>query len=206
MSKMKRERKRINAFDVVIILLILSLVVTFGYRVYRGVEDKGTQVGMKYIMHFECESVYSSLLDYLENGDALYLASDGKLLGYLYAEEDDERGAVYEIIDDIPTFADEEGMLQSETGSESGTEDNIDPENIESESDTSNIEKNIPKAERYDMIKIGGQIRLNIKTVRVHNGDYYSIGGTNFTEGSVIKVYTDDTEFTILVTDIAIAE
>ena len=47
---------------------------------------------------------------------------------------------------------------------------------------------------------------MNSETVKVKSGNYYSIGDTNFTVGSVIEVYTDDAIFTLKVAKISLIE
>ena len=90
----KKDKKRLNAFDVAIILLLICLIGTFGYRIYEGVADDSSKKMSEYVIEFECED-YSSLVQYLAAGSEVYLAYNGELLGYLYAEEGDMRGAAY---------------------------------------------------------------------------------------------------------------
>lgn len=200
MATNRKERKRANAFDIVIILLLLCLLVTFGYRIYVGIDNDnlGTKE-VSYVLKFECEDEYDSLLKYLKEGDAVYFAADGKLLGYLYAGENDENGAIFEIIDDIPTFAGNVDDAETQSGDSS--------EKPEENGDNNLSVMPFPPAEEiYEKIRIGGQIGLNSEAVKVKSKDYYSIGDTNITEGSVIEVYTKNTVFTIKITDIALAE
>ena len=202
MASNRNEKRRLNVFDAVILLLLLCLVISFGYRIYLGIDKNASGIeDAYYIMSFECDREYDSLLRYLENGDAVYFASDGKLLGHLYAGAEHENGAVYEIVDDIPTFA---GV--DESGSETDVE--------ESESETLGVGQydnslQVPSKlpdQTYEVVRLGGQIALNSETVKVKSGGYYFIGETNFTEGSVIEVYTVDAVFTIKVVDIEIIE
>ncbi len=215
MNRKVKEKRKINPFDVIVIILIVCLLFTFAYRIYVGVADESHRNEIKYVMEFECEEEYDSLLDHLSEGDAVYFAADGKLLGYLYAGEDGERGAVYGIVSDIPTFAGD-GELdipqlnagENETGSaDTDTEPESDDESDESayETESSAAEPN-GASTPYEKIKLGGTIRLNIETVRVKSGNYYSIEDTNFVEGSVIEVYTDKAVFTLKVVNITIVE
>lgn len=82
----KKDRKKINAFDVVIVLLILCLIATFAYRVYDGVSDPTMKKDSKYVVAFEVNDEYISLCKYLENGEAVYLENSGELLGHLYSD------------------------------------------------------------------------------------------------------------------------
>lgn len=207
MAKNKKERRRINPFDVVVLLLVLILIATFAYRLYAGVAEDDNSDYIKYVMEFECENEYNSLLDYLSEGDAVYLSATGELLGYLYVGDVDD-GAFFEIVDDIPTFADgdsdsgsESGFLEEETfeGSESSSgfeKDSNANEDVE-------VEDNEPY---YHLSRLGGYLRLNYNTVRVSYGDYYTVGDVNFAIGSIIEVYTEKTVFTIKVIDIELVE
>lgn len=221
MKRAAKERKKINPFDVIVIILIVCLLFAFAYRIYTGVADEAHRNEIKYVMEFECEEEYDSLLNHLAEGDAVYFAADGKLLGYLYAGEDSEKGAVYGIISDIPTFAGD-GELDipqlnagenetgtSETDTEAESESSSESESVsdvtDTEDDGSAKVQNDAEA-LYKKIKLGGTIRLNIETVRVKSGNYYSIEDTNFVEGSVIEVYTDKAVFTLKVVNITIVE
>ena len=88
-NEKRRERRRINAFDVVIVLLILCLIATFAYRVYDGIADPTMKKDPKYVLTFECDEEYISLTKYLENGEAVYFESNGELLGHLYSDAAD---------------------------------------------------------------------------------------------------------------------
>ena len=201
MANERKEKKRLNVFDAVIILLLLCLLISFGYRIWAGMESNSS--GMReayYVLEFECDAEYDSLLRYLEHGDAVYFAADGKLLGYLYAGEDDENGAIYEIVDDIPTFAGD--VDEKEEGTEAASESGA----AVGEYDNS-LYTPAPLPETvYEVIRLGGQIALNSETVKVKSGNYYFIGETNFTEGSVIEVYTIDAVFTLKVVNVEIIE
>ena len=92
--------KKFNVLDVVVILLVILLIATFIYRIYVGVDKVSNQENSKYVMTFECDSEYNSLLDYLQSGEAVYLEYDGVFLGRLYADDESTKEAVYEIIDE----------------------------------------------------------------------------------------------------------
>ena len=211
MAKNQKKKRGINAFDSVVVLLLLCLVATFAYRIYTGFGQSDDGVaGSKYVMEFQCDEEYNSILRYLENGDAVYLASDGKLLGYLYVSSEYENGAIYEIagagaraIPDDPTEEEETKMVLETVGAEDGA--------IEIESGVNDgyylPTPSLPAADQfYHLVRLGGQLALNSETVKVKNGNYYSIGDTNFTVGSVIEVYTDDAVFTLKVGKISLIE
>ena len=177
MKKAKTIR-RFNVFDVIVILLVIVLIASFVYRIYVGVDKiPGQSSRAKYAISFECDAEYNSLLEYIQAGDAVYFDHDGTLLGYLYARDDNEGGAVYEI---------------------TGTT----PDTVESAED---VEADDTVVE-YEKIKIGGSIKLNVDTVKAKNGNHYVIGDTNISNGSVIKVYTEKATFTITVKDVYILE
>lgn len=86
----KKRDKKITAFDVVIVLLIIGLLATFGYRVYDGIADPGVNKNSKYVVSFVCDDEYNSVAKYLEDGESVYIASTGELLGTLYAKKSGE--------------------------------------------------------------------------------------------------------------------
>jgi hypothetical protein len=211
MARNQKKKKGINAFDAVVILLLLCLFATFAYRIYTGFGESDDGVaGSKYVMEFQCDKEYNSILRYLEGGDAVYFASDGKLLGYLYVGSEYENGAIYEIADVGARAA------LPETPSEEQTEMTL--ETVGAEDGAVEIESGandgyylptptLPAADQfYHLVRLGGQLALNSETVKVKNGNYYSIGDTNFTVGSVIEVYTDDAVFTLKVAKISLME
>ena len=96
-GQVKKSKIRLNVIDVMIILLVVALIATVVYRIYTGVTEKTTNKGSKYTVTFECDAEYKSMLKYPASGQAVYLESDGKLLGYLDdPNPDDAIGAVYE--------------------------------------------------------------------------------------------------------------
>lgn len=206
MAQTKKEKKRVNAFDVVVILLTVCLLLTFAYRIYAGLADESYRSEIKYVMAFECDAEYDSILNYLSEGDAVYLASDGTLLGYLYVGEDDENGAVYQIVDDIPTFAGAGELYGNGANAENSDPEAESGSEAESSAETETTPAQPQAYVPYDTVKLGGQIRLNIETMRVKSGNYYTIGKISFTEGSTVEVYTDSAVFTLKVTNITLAE
>ena len=77
-------KKRVNPFDVVIVLLVLCLVATFVYRIYTGVANKGGDSNLSnYVLTFRCEGTVDSVNDYFDEGEAVYLSVNGELLGYV---------------------------------------------------------------------------------------------------------------------------
>ena len=97
-EKKGKERKKINPFDVVVILLVVCLLMSFGYRIYVGFADEVSGNVSGYVLEFESESC-RSILAYLSSGPAVYLSSDGELIGYFYAEDADKDGHVYLLAD-----------------------------------------------------------------------------------------------------------
>ncbi|MBE6583436.1 MAG: DUF4330 family protein [Ruminococcaceae bacterium] len=86
-DKTKKKKVRLNVIDVLIILLVIALIATVVYRVYTGINNKTSPVSSKYVITFECDDAYDSMLQYLDKGTAVYFADSGKLLGHMYAPE-----------------------------------------------------------------------------------------------------------------------
>lgn len=173
----KKTIRRFNVFDIIVILLVVVLIASFVYRIYVGVDKTSGQSRSKYAISFECDSEYNSLLKYVKEGDAIYFEHDGVLLGYVYAKDDSENGAIYEIIDNTANGS----------GSTGGAEPN-------------------DAVVEYEKVRIGGFIKLNVDAVKSKNGNHYTIGDTNISNGSVISVYTEKTTFTLTVKDIFMLE
>lgn len=170
----KKTRRGVNPFDVVIVLLVLCLLSTFAYRVYKGVENNESSSGSEYVLTFSCEGKTESLADYLEGGTPVYLSANNELLGHIF--EGKEAITVSEL---------------SETETE-GEADN------RSESET------VPGASSpYKDAHILGKISLSDNVAVYNNGVYYSIGDVNFTVGSELVIYTEKTFFTIRVESIS---
>ena len=93
----KKNRRRINVIDVIIIILILALIATGVYKIYSEMTGGRSGRQSNYIVTFECDAEYRSLISYLGSGEAVYLTSDSTLIGYLYDDPADGKGTVYEI-------------------------------------------------------------------------------------------------------------
>lgn len=96
-SANKRNTRKINVIDVIVILLVLALIATAVFKIYSEISNGSSNKQSNYIVSFECDSEYRSLLKYLKAGEAVYLSSNGTLLGYLYDAQGDGFDAVYEI-------------------------------------------------------------------------------------------------------------
>ena len=193
MSGKEKKKIRINIFDVVVILLVVALMVTLVFRIYSGANKFSRQAEATYVLEFECDSEYNSLLYYVSEGDTVYFVSNGDILGYLHADENSERGVMYEIVDDIPTFAEETVSTD------------VEPEE-DMEITDEDIEESAIINSSYRKIKIGGKLTLNSEAVKVKTGGYYTVGDINVTEGSIINVYTDNAEFTLKVISISVLD
>ncbi len=96
----RKSRRKINAVDIMIIILVLALIGTGVYRIYAEITKNVLSKKSDITISFECDVTYPNILKYLNDGDAVYFSSDGSLLGYLYDRSDDGiEGAVYEIKD-----------------------------------------------------------------------------------------------------------
>ena len=169
-----KKDKKITALDVVIVLLIIGLLATFAYRVYDGVADPAFDEDSKYSVEFVCEEEYNSIAKYLENGEAVYLASTGELLGNLYVKKAGE-----------PVISVIGGSSQPETDAEGS--DGADETVAE---------------ELYEKVALSGHLKLNADATAVSTAGYYTIGNFNLTGGSEIEVYTEDTVFTLKIVSI----
>lgn len=177
--KIKKKRdKKITALDVVIVLLIIGLLASFAYRVYDGIADPSFKKSSKYALSFVCDEEYNTIAKYLEDGEAVYIASTGELLGNLYA-----RKAGEPVITVSGGSADTEPDIETgvETGDESATE----------------IVETL-----YEKVTLSGNLKLNADADMVSAGNYYTVGGINIVSGSVIEVYTEDAVFTLTVASI----
>lgn len=93
---MKKERKRLNVIDVVIILLLVALIGTAGYRIYTEVAKEESDSQSNIIVSFEAEVEDEGILNYLGDGSAVYFTTDKTQLGNLFdPTEGDVLGAVY---------------------------------------------------------------------------------------------------------------
>lgn len=186
-----KTKKRINPFDVVIVLLILCLLGALGYRVYDGVTVRNSNKESKYVMEFECERVYSSLSGYLNGNTAVYLA-DGELLGYIYTGKNG-----VDAVHVIEKVTDTEGSAEE-------TDEAFETDQEKDETSSSEVSESQEEDTSfvYELVKLGGKIKLNGSTVKINNGGYYSVGEINFAAGSVIEVHTDKAVFTLRVVSI----
>ncbi len=178
MSKgMKKLKRKINIIDVVIILLILALIATCIYKINS--ELNSNTLGKKhsnYVLKFECEGEYNSILKYLKNSDTVYFASDGTVLGYIYdPNTSDDLDPVYEII-------------SSGEGAQEKNE---------------SVDKDFTY---YEKVKIGGEMRLGVNAVKAREGGHYIVEGKNLTIGGTFDVYTENAVFTLKIISIDIFE
>ena len=90
-------KRRINVIDVLIIMLVLALLATVGYRIYDQVTDNSGDKKSDLVVLFESGEEYRAILGALNEGDKVYLCSDGTLLGFLYDNAEDDLAAIYEL-------------------------------------------------------------------------------------------------------------
>ncbi|MBE6547324.1 MAG: DUF4330 family protein [Ruminococcaceae bacterium] len=173
-------KKRIgfNVFDVFIILLVVILIATVGYKIYQTTSKEARKDNPTCTVVFECDSEYDSLGGYLKNGDAVYLKSTGQLLGYMYASSTND---VVQIVskndkEDVQTDKEDASELPGE--------------------------KNVEIGAVYSRVKYTGKLRLNGNAEKSREGAFYILEGMNITVGSEIEVYTDNAEFTIVVKEL----
>ena len=172
-NQTNKTKRRLNVIDIVIIILVLALVASGVYRVYHAISNGSSKKGSDYIVTFECDSEYNTMVDYLKNGKAVYLSSNKSLLGYIYDDPSDEYGAVYEV---------------AETTEESETAQTVYENNMSG---------------KYEKVRLRGHLKLTSEAIKAKNGSYYTINGRNITEGSTLEVYTEDAVFTLTVKGIA---
>ena len=96
-KKIKKTKVKINAFDVFVMLLVLCLIATAAYKVYTSVSTNNNTKNSDVTMSFRCEGEYNSIMDYVHEGDAVYLES-GEILGYIYKNSDQKE--LFTIIED----------------------------------------------------------------------------------------------------------
>ncbi len=92
-EKSNKKKVKLNVIDVLIIFLVIALVGTISYRVYMGISNKTSASRSQFVITFECNEEYNSMIKYLTDGKAVYFSDSGKLLGHMYAP--DEKGASY---------------------------------------------------------------------------------------------------------------
>ena len=95
---MKKERKRLNVIDVVIIFLLVALLGTAGYKIYTEVTNGESSRQSNITVAFEAEVEDEGILNYLGDGSAVYFTSDKAKMGNLYdGNAEDGVGAVYKL-------------------------------------------------------------------------------------------------------------
>lgn len=86
MKNANKEKRKINAFDVLVIFLVICLLATFAYRIYDELSKESARGSSGYVISFECKSEYDSLIKHLSAGESVYFAATGELLGYIHAD------------------------------------------------------------------------------------------------------------------------
>ena len=175
MKNANKAKRKINAFDVLVIFLVICLLATFAYRIYEGFSEESNRGDSKFVVYFECVSEYDSLVKYLSDGDAVYYAATGELLGYIHAK--DGKPAL-----EIITFGVDEEITET-----------VGTETAETEDES---------RDSYEKVMLGGEIRLRGDATKKYNADLYTVGSIGITKGSEISVYTEDAEFTLIVLSI----
>lgn len=99
MENNKKNRVKINAFDIFLVLLVLCLIGTLVFRIYNGISEDKNSYNNEYLLTFKCESEYDSVIKYVKEGDAVYLRS-GELLGYIGVREGNQGQYPLELIPD----------------------------------------------------------------------------------------------------------
>ena len=118
---MKKERKkkqsedavapRFNALDAVIILLILVSIVGiyFRFNVLDLLTERDQQ---EYYVSFSIENIRYTTPNYINIGDSIFLADDGKELGVLVAESEDMANIGLSITPASELFMNENGVME----------------------------------------------------------------------------------------------
>lgn len=174
-NKKSKVKMKVNAFDIFVLLLVLCLIATLVFKIYMSASDEENTANSKVMLSFACEGEYNSILDYLHEGDEIYLES-GEILGYIYKSTQEE--GLFEIVTKAPT------------------EDSDTTGEAEATMRTSET------AADYSRIDFIGQISLNGNAQKSNKGSYYIIGDDNVTVGGRLNVHTRRAEFTITVTSI----
>ena len=99
MENKKKNRVKINAFDVFLVLLVLCLIGTLIFRIYSGISENKNSHNNEYVLSFECDGEYDSVIRYVKDGDAVYLTS-GELLGYITFSEQNKGEYPLQIVTD----------------------------------------------------------------------------------------------------------
>lgn len=107
-KKIKKTKAKINGFDVFVILLVLCLIATVVYKLYISASINGNTESSDVTLKFKCDGEYDSIIDYLSDGDAVYLES-GEILGHISKNADTKE------LFDISYKADEDGDTSFDT-------------------------------------------------------------------------------------------
>ena len=97
MEKTSKNRRRLNVIDVLIIMLVLALLATVGYRVYTQITESDEGKKSEFVISFESDAEYRAMMKAIKNGDEVYFCSDGVLMGYIYDKKNDGKAVVYEL-------------------------------------------------------------------------------------------------------------
>lgn len=199
----KRNQAKINALDIFVIFLVLCLVFTLAYKIYKGAAVSKESKNSSYIMTFDCDISIDSIERYVKDGDAVYMSSSGEFLGYII-KQNDGRYALYEKnsrpgemeseeTDTLPeTIYNNELTGEDNTYGASNIQDNYGP-GVDNMNENESI---------YTIVKLSGSISLNGNIKKSANGNYYVLGSDNLTVGGRLTVYTDNAEFVITITEI----
>lgn len=188
-------KRKINAFDIFVIFLVLCLLGTLIFRMYRGVARERKNENSEFIMRFECEEGFDSISGYVKEGDRVYLSSSGTLLGYMIKDSENTGDALYED-GSIGTE-----QTTSESASENTGETGMDSDRLDAAGSEKNEELTTMDMS-YNVVSLSGEMRLSGNLQRGSGGSYFVLEDVNITVGSRLTVYTDNTEFTITVVEI----
>ena len=97
MKKTSKSRRRLNVIDVLIIMLVIALLATVGYRIYAQITDNSGDKKSDYVVVFESDEEYRAMIGALKKNDKVYFCSDGVLMGYLYDKNNDDKALIYEV-------------------------------------------------------------------------------------------------------------
>ena len=93
MGEKTKKKVKLNVIDILIIILVIALIATVVYRVYTGISKKTSPASSKYVITFEIDSQYDSMIGYLKEGKAIYFLENGQLLGNMYTPADKDAPA-----------------------------------------------------------------------------------------------------------------
>lgn len=84
MAKSEAKKSRFNAFDALIIFLIVACIAAIAARYYFTSEDSlGEKVTVDFIVPGVMDSTAQKMTDTLKSGTTLYLTDGGKIIGYI---------------------------------------------------------------------------------------------------------------------------